>query len=351
MKQINQEVIAKELNLSKATVSRCFTNHPGINPRTRARVFELASRLGYHHMSTRTPKNRKKNVNRSIGVLICTDEEEYYRKDYDSPGRIIMKGISEYCQLGKLNISVHFVDPTVTSVEDSAYDDILSTIGRNWSGLLLMYPFPSSVTDKLLVQYPCVSLVEQRGAGPLDCVDVDHYQGMSLIINSLKDLGHRRISFYSKMYKVEASWSMRRCGAFFEKMIQQGLPIKQADLINAYPSQMVSLEDSFDLAASKVKEGVTAFVCAADHQAYDLIRALRMRGIRVPEDVTVTGFDGIDAPEDIPNLSTVQIPYHQIGYTSAKRLDDLMTKRFGPTQHILLGCRFNAGNTMATPGH
>lgn len=349
MKQINQEVIANELGLSRATVSRCFTNHPGINPKTRARVFELASRIGYHHMSTRVTKGRKKLINRSIGILICTEEEEYYRKDYESPGRLLMKGISEYCQLGKLNISVHFVDPRASSVADPEYDEILSTIGRNWSGLLLMYPFPRAVTSALIVDYPCVSLVEQRGAGSLDCVDVDHYQGMALVINALQDLGHERIAFYSRQYQVEASWSMRRFGAFFEKITQQGLPFIKEDIINAYPNSDMTLEESFDQAARQVRDGVTAIVCAADHQAYDLIRALGKRGISVPEDVSVTGFDGIEAPEDIPDLSTIQIPYHQIGYTAAKRLDDSMKKRYGPTQHILLGCRFNDGLSVARP--
>ena len=55
MKQVKQQEIARKLKLSKATVSRCFTNHPGINPQTRALVFETATELGYQ--SSRTIKN------------------------------------------------------------------------------------------------------------------------------------------------------------------------------------------------------------------------------------------------------------------------------------------------------
>ncbi|MFT6059023.1 MAG: DNA-binding LacI/PurR family transcriptional regulator [Lentimonas sp.] len=346
-KQVNQQEIAETLQLSRATVSRCFTNHPGINPETRARVFELASKLGYNHMVTRVGSSKSKKEVVSIGVLICTDREEYERHDYESPGRLLLKGISEFGQLGKVDLSVHFVDPSVQSVDDPFYQDLFRTVGRQWSGLLLLYPFPKLVVDDLLVRYPCVSLVEQRGAGHLDCVDVDHYQGIALIISQLTKLGHTRIGFYSKSYQVEASWSLRRSGAYFEKMTQLGLKIVEKDMINVHPKRMVSLEESFDLAAERVRAGVTAFVCAADHQAYDLVRALNKRGIRVPEDVSVTGFDGIDPPAQMSSLNTVEIPYRDIGYTAAKRLKDLLQKRFGPTQHILLGCKLREGKTVA----
>jgi DNA-binding LacI/PurR family transcriptional regulator len=349
MKQVNQQEIAEALNLSRATVSRCFTNHPGINPETRAKVFELASRLGYNHMVTRVShsKGRSKSVRPTFGVLICTDEEEYNRMDYESPGKLLLKGISEYGQLARVDLSVHFIDPSVTSVEDPAYVDLFRSAGRKWNGLLLLYPFPRGVVDELLLRFPCVSLVEQRGAGQLDCVDVDHYQGISLIVNRLYDLGHRRIGFYSKAYQVEASWSLRRSGAYFEKMTQLGLKVREKDMINAHPKRMVSLEESFDRAAEQVRAGVTAFVCAADHQAYDLVRALEARGLSVPGDVSVTGFDGIEAPDEMQSLSTVEIPYRDIGYFSAKRLKDLLQKRFGPSQHILLGCQLREGGTVA----
>src|SRR5690606_24643902 len=129
-----------------------------------------------------------------------------------------------------------------------AYVDLFRTVGRQWAGVLMLYPFPKQVVDELLLNHVCVSLVEQRGAKELDCVDVNHYQGIALIVNRLYELGHRRIGFYSKSYPVEASWSLRRLGAYFEKMTQLGLRINDEDMINAHPERMVSLKESFDLA-------------------------------------------------------------------------------------------------------
>ncbi|WP_309386341.1 LacI family DNA-binding transcriptional regulator [Cerasicoccus frondis] len=349
MKQINQQAIADALDLSRATVSRCFTNHPGINPETRARVFELASRMGYNHISMRTSQSGKKRTRPIFGVLICSKEEEYHRMDYESPGRLLLKGVSEYCQLAKVGVSVHFVDPDIQSINHATYKDLFNTVGRHWSGLLLLYPFPKPVIDELLIRMPCVSLVEQRNSGELDCVDVNHYQGIALLINKLHNLGHRRIGFYTKAYPTEASWSLRRFGAYTEKMTQLDLPIVERDLINAQPRNTVSLEDSFDLAAERIRDGVTAYVCAADHQAYDLIRELKKRGIRTPQDVSITGFDGIPAPKETEELSTIQIPYRNIGYAAAKRLNDLLKKRFGPSQHILMSCQLLDGQTLEKP--
>ena len=351
--EINQQALADALNVSRSTVSRSFTNHPGIKPETRAKVFELASKWGYHHMQNRMSNATQRNSEKSgnFAIIICSNVGEFNRGDYDSPGRLLLKGVSEYTQLENISQSVHFVSPSATSIRDRAYQSILKRLSGDLSGLLLMYPFPKKIVDMLNVQYSCVSLVEQRGAGAVNCVDVDHYQGIALIINELIKLGHKRIGFYTKHYEVEASWSLRRCGAYFEKMTQLGLPIHEKDMINISPQAIGSIEDSYDMAAKQIKDGVTAFVCAADHQAYDLIDALNKRGIRVPEDVSVTGFDGIQPPAKKVPLSTIKIPYNEIGFQAAKRLNDLVHKKYGPSQHILMGCTRLEGRTLDYPSH
>ncbi|MGY8716699.1 MAG: LacI family DNA-binding transcriptional regulator [Verrucomicrobiia bacterium] len=74
MSKINQQLIAEELGISRATVSRCFTNHPGINPTTRGKVFALASKLGYSHAEKREPAtHQRRRTSTTLGVLICVD--------------------------------------------------------------------------------------------------------------------------------------------------------------------------------------------------------------------------------------------------------------------------------------
>jgi len=346
MSKINQQLIASRAGISRATVSRCFTNHPGINPETRAMVFRLAASLGYRHMEMRTESRKKRTAGQTIGVLVCTKVEEYFRPDYQSPGVEIYAGICEYAQLHKLHLDLRYVNPADASLPGTSYREIDPLQRRDWSGALLIYPFPRKVVDGLHKLMPVVSLVEQNVSDPLDCVDVDHFKGIFLIISRLFEFGHRRIGFYTKEYDVEPGWSYRRFSAFVEKMRRLHIRVPDEDLINISPTVFPDLEASYDHAAERVRDGVTAWVCAADHQAYDLIAGLQARGLRIPEDVSVTGFDGIEPPASDRELTTIMIPYREIGFTGTKRLHDLMRKRFVSPQHILIGSRMREGRTV-----
>ena len=165
MPEVNQQLIAERLQISVATVSRCFTNHPGINPLTRARVFQLAAELGYTHQEMRTGRASKKATATSkpkvtFGVLICSEEEEYYRKDYQNPSEQILAGITECAHVNGVKVEVHLVDPKAVALDDPTYLKI-EKFRRRWNGLLLVYPFPSAVLDALAIKMPLVSLVEQ----------------------------------------------------------------------------------------------------------------------------------------------------------------------------------------------
>ena len=345
MAKVNQEYIAKRAGISRATVSRCFTNHPGINPETRANVFRLAAELGYRHMEMRS-KSKRSSAGQTVGVLVCTKVEEYFRTDYQSPGVEIYAGICEYTQLHKLHLDLRYVNPAETSLAGDSYREIEPLQRRDWSGALLIYPFPRKVVDGLHKLMPVVSMVEQYVSDPLDCVDVDHNKGISELINRLHQLGHRRIGFYTREYDVEPGWSYRRFSAFVEKMRRLHIRVPDQDLINIYPTMFPDFEASYDHAAKRVRDGVTAWVCAADHQAYDVMAGLRARGLKIPRDVSVTGFDGINPPANERELTTVTIPFREIGFTGTRRLHDLMRKRFVSSQHILIGGRMRDGQTV-----
>jgi LacI family transcriptional regulator len=347
MAEVNQQVIANRLNISRTTVSRCFTNHKGINPKTRAEVFSLAAKLGYQYLQPRsTPKNAPKT--RSIGVLICSDVEEYNRADYESPGVELLPGITEFAQLHNWHTEVHFVSPQATSISDTSYANLHGFKKRLWSGLLLLYPFAPQIIGELTSRFPCVSLVEQYSRVPIDCVDVNHYKGIITLMDRLRQNGHQRIGFFSRKYAVEAVWANRRLSAYVENQLRLGLHFNERDIIHLDITTPQTTAAGYDHAVAQMRDGVTAWVCAADHQAYDLISALKERGFSVPRDVSVTGFDGIARPPGAPVLDTVRIPYYEIGFGASRRLFDKLNKRFDAPQEILLECRMQEGETVAS---
>jgi LacI family transcriptional regulator len=345
MPLINQQLLADRLNISRTTVSRCFTNHKGINPKTRADVFSLAAKLGYHYLQPRSPQKAGPKT-RSVGVLICSEVEEYNRPDYESPGVELLPGVSEFAQLHHWNTEVHFVSPAAASIADPCYANLKGLKKRLWSGILLMYPFLPQVIGELTARFPCVSLVEQYGSVSVDCVDVNHYKGITALMDRLRQNGHSRIGFFSRKYAVEAAWSFRRLSSYAENLSRQGLTFNQQDVIHLDISTPATIKEGYDLAVERMRDGVTAWMCAADHQAYDLIIGLKERGYHVPDDVSVTGFDGILRPAGAPSLTTVRIPYYEIGYAASLRLFEKINKRYDSHQEILLECRVQEGETV-----
>jgi LacI family transcriptional regulator len=349
MPKVNQKTIADRLGISRATVSRCFTNHTGINATTRAKVFQLAAEMGYTHLESRSPsvKNVKRQAN--FNVLICSDTEEYFRGSDKSPGEQILAGVSEYALNNDIRVDLDFIPPETTQLTDPAFTKIKSLRSRKDRGILLIYPFADAVVKELAIKFPLVSLVDQLEHQSIDCVDVDHYSGISMAIDHLIDLGHTRIGFYTRDYAIAASWSFRRYAAFIEKMARQKLKVQAKDIIGAFPRTFHSVTDGIAEAAEQTKNGVTAWVCAADHQAYDLIDGLKTHGLNVPHDVSITGYDGIRRGDETPSLTTVEIPFRAIGMTGAERLASRIKKRFGGRQHVYITGNLNQGNSVTAP--
>ena len=349
MSKVNQKAIADKLGISRATVSRCFTNHAGINATTRAKVFQLAADMGYTHLESRSPNAKKSKKEAKFNVLICSDTEEYFRGDYHSPGEQILVGVSEYAQANDIRVDVDFIPPEATSLKDPSFDKIKSMRSRKNRGILLIYPFAEKIVRDLAIRYPLVSLVDQLEHEQIDCVDVDHCSGISMVIDQLVAKGHKRIGFYTREYAITASWSFRRYSAFVEKMARQRLIVDPLDVIGIFPRTYESVAAGIDQAMERTKNGVTAWVCAADHQAYDLIEGFESRGLKVPEDASVTGYDGIQRDDTTTSLTTIEIPFRAIGMTGAERLASRIRKRFGGSQHVYITGKLQEGDTIAGP--
>jgi LacI family transcriptional regulator len=116
-------------------------------------------------------------------------------------------------------------------------------------------------------------------------------------------------------------------------------------VINVSRQGQVGPEEVVREVEKLVGEGVTGIVCAADHQAYPLVAALRAAGIRVPEDVSVTGFDGVVPPPGADQLTTVRSPFRDIGISSVVSLLRRVTNPSAPRRQILVCGRSLEGKT------
>lgn len=330
---MNQKEIAERLNLSRTTVSRCFTNHPKINPQTRARVFELAAEIGYAYSPPRNQTGTRPRVKDTVAVLVGEPANANARVD---TAREILAGISERLASEKLVLKVHYQDPAEFDLAPRARRIVPGLSNSEVLGFILLFPFKEESVANLIPKFPTICALDDYEELGVDCVDVDQSRGIAHMIKHLHELGHHELAFISWRYTVPTPWVERRFGTFVENLTRWDLPYRPERIINVSRRGQVGPDEVARKAIQLVKDGVTAFVCAADHQAYPLVSALRAAGIRVPEDVSVTGFDGVRPPEGEEQLTTVRAPFRDIGISSVVSLLRRVSNPSAPRRNILV---------------
>jgi DNA-binding LacI/PurR family transcriptional regulator len=343
---INQKAIAEQLQLSTATVSRSLRNDPTINAKTRAKVLDFASRIGYQlPVSARKRQAvRPESEVSSLGVLIS--HPEGFRDDHSGAGQYMLAGISQAATQYDLDLTIHFVPPDETHRILNPANQPRAMRSGQLQGLILLYPFSPEVTASLAEQIPCVTIVHHHPGHRVDCVDADQATAISTVVEHLHGLGHQRIGFLSWVRR--RSWVYRRFSGYVEGLTRRGLVFDPGAVLNMY-GRILGEEEQADAVTSLVRQGVTAWVCAADHIAYSLSRRLARRGLRVGHDVSVTGYDGIEQAADCPALTTIRVPFLEMGHAAVRRLLSRLKNPAAPVTDILLKCEFVEGESSGPP--
>ncbi|MCU0792138.1 MAG: LacI family transcriptional regulator [Opitutaceae bacterium] len=347
---IDQEEIARTLSVSRSTVSRSLSGHPSIHPETRARVLAAAADLGYrmreHNRGRRAAPQRVS----TIGVLIATPSFE--NSPHPEAGQEMLAGLSDAAAARDAMLDTHFVDPdALRSLTDPACRPA-GWRSRQWRGAVLIYQHAPEVISSLATDMSVVSLVHQYAAPALDCIDTDPAHGMELLVSRLMAAGHRRIGFVNRVYRgeVQPSWIYARFAGFVQALVKQGQTFLAEATLNVLPGAHFSNEQLIDeVLRIHRQHNVTAFVCGADHQAYHLMRGLTERGVSVPGQISLTGFDGTPVPDGLPKLTTIRSPLRELGVAAFRRLVNRIQDPGQPVRHILHHGRFVDGDTIAPP--
>ncbi len=310
MPKPNQKLIADRLSLSTTTVSRCFTNHPKINPETRAQVFQLAAELGYSYSAQRNAHPKEDGERNTIAVIVGSEKAAHGDRETAAE---ILKGISEKAASEGLAIEVHYVDPSEFLPKIRSRKIVKNVSCVHWKGIILLYDFKEEAVSNISAKFPTVSALEDYDNVDVDCIGQDQVRGISKIMQHLFDLGHRRIGFLSWKYPVHTPWVHRRLGAYFENLYRLGLEVDPDLILNLRNEEAIPLDELSKQAAELVNNGVTAWVCAADHQAYRLVSNFRELGISVPDQCSITGYDGQLPPKGMQQMTTIQMPFKDIG--------------------------------------
>jgi LacI family transcriptional regulator len=153
-----------------------------------------------------------------------------------------------------------------------------------------------------------------------DCIDMDNADGVFKAIQHLYVNGHRRIGLIKSSYEVR-NFKMREFG-FREAMEYFSLPIQEKYIITVDPAFDLTIVD-MGKHLKKCGDLPTAFFCMNDTIAYGCMKSLRDHNYRIPEDISIVGFDDLPSSSLMePSLTTIRVSTHQIGQRALEKLTE-----------------------------
>jgi DNA-binding LacI/PurR family transcriptional regulator len=301
---VTLKAVAQYLGLTPVTVSAVLNDSPSarsIPQETKNRIHAAAKELNYRpNFFARTLRNKRTYT---IGVIA-----EEIGDSYSSP---IISGIEQYLRSRNyffLTV-VHRHDPVLLT----RYSQLLSE--RGVEGIITV---DTTVQEAPLL--PTVAIAGHKKLKGVTNIVLDHEKAANLALNHLKSLRHERIAFMRG--NPVSSDSKDRWDAICRVASQLGLEIDPEltmQISTDDPTPMLGYPFTKQLLATKRK--FTALFAYNDISAIGAIRALQEEGLRVPQDVSVMGFDDIPgAAFHNPSLTTVRQPLSRMGEVAAQSL-------------------------------
>ncbi len=301
--------VAARSGVSVATVSNVLQNKSHLySPQTAQRVWQAVRELGYRPSSVARSLIRQRTD--TIGVIL----EERQELVLDPYVMSVLEGILEYTVPRNYPIKI------VSMLYQQSADSFLAHVDDgSVDGVVLVAPRTHSAALRWAQQadIPAVVVGSTLPETPLPCVDVDDTSAIYEAVRWLIELGHRRIGHIAG---PQTQWSAkRRLHAYRQAMQDAGIEVKPSWVVEGFytpPSGKKAMEKLLCAAPE-----LTAVVCGNDWMAMGALESIYQKGLRVPEDISLMGFDDIDTAQwVIPPLTTMRQPTRQIGVKAAELL-------------------------------
>ena len=327
--------IAKEANVSKTIVSRVMNNKPGVGEATRKRVLEIIEAKNYRvNRLAQSLSNQKTGV---IGVIL-TNLCSVHLFD-------MIEGIEQVCLQNDLHVM--FCNGNKSPEIKNKYIDFFYS--GHADGVLI---YGSSMNDDDLIRdlyktdYPFVLIENNLDDINANSILIDNFDGSMKAALKAIEAGHKKIAYIQGSDKIRAA--VQRYEGFLDAMKKSGIDIRD-DYIKT--SDSFSQESGYEAACEllDMAEMPTCIMCASDAQAYGAIKCCIERGLHVPEDISVIGFDydkSYAVSTEYPKLTTVSQPMDVIGRESAKLIIEKLSEKNATNKKIIIPTRWVQGETL-----
>lgn len=300
--------IAKQAGVSHTTVSRALHNSPLISEKTTRRIIEIASDLGYR--PSFAARSLKTNRSQALGVIVSHIADPFFSE--------ILQGIDDVAQSNGYSLFI-----AAAQYDPKREQAIIQTMREHRvDGVILCSPRFTSEQSYQLQSYniPIVAINNQGTADYRYSIYHDDVDGGRQACEHLVQLGHIRIAYLGDASSGRSN--RERLSGFRQVMGEAGLPIKPEfihQVIGNSPTQGLEAVEYFINLSIKP----TAVICYNDMMAVGVVKGLRLAGIQVPANLSMTGFDNILYSDyTYPPLTTIDQPKRFLGAEAARMMLD-----------------------------
>lgn len=318
------QTIADRLGVSRSTVSNAWNRPDHLSEALRRRIFEITEEIGY---SGPDPVARKLRTGRHLALgLLFTDSLSYAIRD---PAAVrFLEGVTVACEAAEVSLLL------IPAVDDG--QGVLSTVAQAAVDGLIVYSMPEKdphVQVAIRRRLPLVVVDEPEEVDGADWVGLDEYGNFRRLGDHLVEFGHREVGIVCSRlapdgYNGPVSPSRLEHGTFTVQVRRiAGLTAALADVGVSPVGVPVEERSDNDRSAGvdaghallERYRGLTSIVCTTDVLALGVLQAARERGLRVPEDLSVSGHDGIPEAAEA-GLTTVHQPLVDKGHAAGRLL-------------------------------
>lgn len=307
------EDVAREANVSVATVSRVINNIGVVRKETAERVQQAITKLSY--TPNLAARNLRRNESRIIMMLAPNFTNPYYSK--------ILSGICDTSrELGYMTLIYNTYD-TLT-LKEQALTELIET-NKVDGTIILACNYDDDWINKYNDVYPIVQCSEYVQDSQVAHISVDNYHAAYDAASYLIGLGHRSIGFVGSQNKFNST--RQRFLGYRQALEDAGVPFRDEFVENG------SVDYSFQSGRAAAEQLLSrpnrpsAVFCVSDVLALGVIAQAREMGIEIPSDLSVTGFDDVDYTTMFhPYLTTVSVPCHELGRKAMYLLQQCMQK-------------------------
>lgn len=304
--------VAREANVSMATVSRVVNGNQNVKPATRKKVLEVIERLEYRPNAVARGLASKKTT--TVGVIIPDISNTIYAE--------LARGVEDIATMYRYNIILSNSDQK----EEKELELLDTMLSKQVDGIVMMADQVTAAIQQAMTASPVPIVL----AGSVDegqsiaSVNIDYEQATYEAVQVLLQNGHRQIAFVSGPleYTINGAYKLKA----YKKALQDAqIKVNEAFIVtgdNTYDDGMAAYEE-----LAKLDTPPTAYLAGSDELAIGVIHAAQDAGKVVPDHLEVMSFENSKLARMVrPQLSSVALPLYDIGAVAMRLLTKIMNK-------------------------